>query len=79
MAVLTIGQATKAFISEHVEWHRNEANYWGRPFHEASKRAELNEIAVGLSVCELWQVELVASALLPVTSAIASAIMLDNQ
>lgn len=79
MTVLTIGQATKAFIAEHVEWHRNEANYWGRPFSEKAKHDELMVIAVSLSIAELWQLERVVQAMLPVTSAIAAAMVTDNQ
>lgn len=79
MALLTIGQATKAFINEHVEWHRTNAMLNGRAFYEADKLAELYSTAVALGYCELDKVKAVAKALLPVTSAIASAMVLDNE
>lgn len=79
MTVLTIGQATKAFMNEHVEWHRAQASRMGLAFHEATKRGELVEVAVALSINDLNTVKRVAKALLPVTSAIASALILDNE
>lgn len=79
MTILAIGQATKAFINEHVEWHRAQSNRIGMAFAEKAKRDELTVTAVALSVCTLDQVKHVAKALLPVTSAIASAMLLDNE
>lgn len=79
MTVLVIGQATKAFINEHVEYHRTNAMLNGRAFYEADKLAELYSTAVALGSCELERVKAIANALLPVTSAVASALILDNE
>lgn len=79
MCVLTIGTATKAFINEHVEWHRLNATLNGRAFYEADKLAELYSTAVALGSCTLDQVKAAAKAMLPVTSAIAAAMVLDNE
>lgn len=79
MTVLTIGQATKAFINEHVEYHRTLCSNAGRAFAEKVKRDDLMVTTVALSACSLDQVKQIAGALLPVTSAIASALLIDNE
>ena len=78
MTVLNIGPATKAFINEHIEWYRSACAWEGRAFHEKSKRGELMEIAVALSLCSLDKLKVVHSINAPVTSAIAGAMLLDN-
>lgn len=79
MDTLTIGKATKAFIAEHVEWHRTNATLNGRAFYEADKLADLYTIAHAIADCNLDKVKAIAAALLPVTSAIASAMVTDNE
>lgn len=79
MSVLSIGQATKAFISEHLAWWERTYAVNGRPLDVDTKRGELLETAVSLSITSIEQLKAIATCMLPVTSAIAAALILDNE
>lgn len=79
MTALIIGQATKGFLFDHLEYLRDEAYECGYELDEATTVASLYETAYILRDCTKEQLATVVSIQLPVTSAIAAALLLDNE